>query len=101
MPPLQQLTRWYSEQCNGDWEHSYGFTIDTLDNPGVSLTVDLLETDLESVSFEEKKEQYESSDRWMICYRTKDKFFARGATCRLEDMIEEFLRWANENAKTA
>jgi len=101
MTPLRKLTRWYSEQCNGDWEHSYGFTIDTLDNPGVSLTVDLRETILESVPFEEKKEHYESSDRWMVCLRTTEKFVARGATCRLEDMIEEFLRWAEQNAKSA
>ena len=92
--PLQRLTDWYSRQCNGDWEHSYGFAIDTLDNPGVSVSVDLRETDLESVPFEEKKEDYDSKDRWMICRRSSEKFEGRGAVGRLEDIIEEFLRWA-------
>ena len=101
MTPFQRLTCWYSEQCNGDWEHTYGFTIDTLDNPGVSLAVDLRETSLESVPFDEKKEHYESIDRWMICRRTAEQFEARGAACRLEDMIEEFLRWAKQNEKPA
>jgi hypothetical protein len=30
---------WYTKQCNGDWEHSYGIRIDTIDNPGWSLTL--------------------------------------------------------------
>jgi hypothetical protein len=101
MTALARLTNWYSKQCNGDWEHSFGFTIDTLDNPGVSLTVDLRETYLESATFEEKKDQYESTDRWMICRRSGEKFEARGAACRLEDMIEEFLRWAEQHEKPA
>jgi hypothetical protein len=101
MTPLERLTSWYSKQCNGDWEHSYGFSIDTLDNPGVSLTVDLWETALQSAPFEEKREHYDSKDRWMICSRTASKFEARGAASRLEDMIEEFLRWAERNEKAA
>ena len=96
---VQRLTEWYSRRCNGDWEHSYGFTIDTLDNPGVSVSVDLRETELESVPFEEKKEDYESTDRWMICQRSANKFEGRGAPCRLEDIIEEFLRWAGLHQK--
>ena len=67
MTALQRLTRWYSQQCDGGWEHTYGFEIATLDNPGVSLAVDVWETSLESVPFQEKKEQSDSADRWMIC----------------------------------
>jgi hypothetical protein len=97
--PLQRLTDWYSQQCNGDWEHSFGFKITTLDNPGVAIDIELPETSLESAPFEEKKEDYESSDRWMICRRSEDKFEGRGAACRLEDIIEEFLRWADRHEK--
>ena len=98
--PLQRLTDWYSRRCDGDWEHGYGFKIDTLDNPGVSLRVELRETYLESVPFEEKKDAYDSKDRWMICSRDEEKFEAFGAASRLEDMIEEFLRWAESHEKT-
>ena len=101
MTSLQRLTAWYSKQCNGDWEHSYGFEIGTLDNPGVSLRIDLRDTDLESVPFEEKKDRYESSDEWMICSRTTDQFEGRGAPSRLEDIIEEFLSWSSRHEKTA
>jgi hypothetical protein len=96
---LQRLTDWYSQQCNGEWEHGYGFTIGTLDNPGVSLKVELQETNLESVPFEGKKEYPESSDRWMICRRREHTFEGFGATNRLEDIIEEFLKWAELHKK--
>jgi hypothetical protein len=43
---LAELQRWYLDQCDGDWEHAYGITIDTLDNPGWSLRIDLTETPL-------------------------------------------------------
>jgi hypothetical protein len=97
MTALAKLTQWYSKQCNGDWEHSYGFTIDTLDNPGISLRVDLRETYLEAVPFTKKTEHRESEDRWMFCERTAEAFVGRGAPSRMEDIIEEFIRWAREN----
>ena len=31
------IEKWYANNCNGDWEHSYGITIETLDNPGGKL----------------------------------------------------------------
>ena len=37
---LKVLQQWYQSKCDGTWEHMYGVEIDTLDNPGwtVSLT---------------------------------------------------------------
>lgn len=40
MSQLKRLMEWYSSNCNGDWEHSGGVKIETLDNPGWSITVD-------------------------------------------------------------
>jgi hypothetical protein len=96
---LQRLTDWYSQQCDGELEHGFGFKITSLDNPGVAVDIELQETALESVPFEEKKNDYESSDRWMICRRSAEKFEGRGAPGRLEDIIEEFLRWAERHER--
>jgi hypothetical protein len=41
---LSALEQWYATQCNGEWEHSYGVKIDTLDNPGWQVQIDLNET---------------------------------------------------------
>ncbi len=35
------LSDWYNNNCNGNWEHMYGVRIETLDNPGWELTIDL------------------------------------------------------------
>lgn len=38
---LNWLERWYQQQCDGDWEHDHGVTIQTLDNPGWLVEADL------------------------------------------------------------
>ena len=43
---LRNLAAWYSDQCDGKWEHTHGVTIETLDNPGRRLRVDLAGTSL-------------------------------------------------------
>jgi hypothetical protein len=30
---LGWLEQWYQQQCDDEWEHHYGVTIETLDNP--------------------------------------------------------------------
>jgi hypothetical protein len=94
--PLQRLADWYAAQCDDDWEHGMGITISSIDNPGFAVDIDLRGTSLELVAYEEKKDRYESKEAWMICYRTKEKFEGRGAPSRLEDIICEFLTWAEQ-----
>jgi hypothetical protein len=31
---LAELQTWYRAQCNGEWEHVWGMTIQSTDNPG-------------------------------------------------------------------
>jgi hypothetical protein len=52
MNELQRLQDWYRAQCNEDGEHSFGVTIDTLDNPGWIIKIDLAETTLDGKFFE-------------------------------------------------
>jgi len=47
MNALSELQKWYFAQCDGDWEHSYGVRIDTVDNPGWTLEIDLVGTNLD------------------------------------------------------
>lgn len=35
------LQEWYRAQCDGRWEHDHGISIESLDNPGWRLRVDL------------------------------------------------------------
>ena len=38
---IEGLLRWYAARCDGAWEHRYGFTIESCDNPGLQVTVDI------------------------------------------------------------
>jgi Immunity protein 53 len=61
MESLSLLERWYSAQCDGDWEHQYGVHIGTLDNPGWTLRIDLCGTDVEGRTLDRVKLLYPCS----------------------------------------
>ena len=65
---LQRFQQWYKAQCNGEWEHSCGVGIATLDNPGWSLEIDLADTPLQHKMFTEVKRDYEQATEWITCF---------------------------------
>lgn len=36
---LNALEQYYREKCDGQWEHNYGFTLESCDNPGWMLNI--------------------------------------------------------------
>jgi hypothetical protein len=46
---LSILEKWYSGQCNGEWEHGSGVHISTIDNPGWSASIGLHDTPKQEV----------------------------------------------------
>lgn len=69
---LIRIQNWYQTNCNGNWEHSYGISIQTIDNPGWNIKIDLSETSLENLEFSTKIDN--GSVDWMII-SAKDKVF--------------------------
>ncbi|MFN9911239.1 MAG: Imm53 family immunity protein, partial [Pirellulaceae bacterium] len=72
MNELEDIEAWYRAQCDGDWEHSWGVKIGTLDNPGWSLEVNLVGTSLEEASFEPLehcigKDSNPDDEDWYVC----------------------------------
>lgn len=55
---INRLADWYADQCDGDWEHEFGVTIETLDNPGWLIKVDLSDTDAEGTTLEPKLSEF-------------------------------------------
>ena len=102
MNALQSLIEWYSDQCNGDWEHTYGVKIDTLDNPGWSLEVNLTETDLEDRAFEPYQIQRTEED-WIVCRAETSPrgrvFVGYGGAGNLEELLLAFLTWSKESSQ--
>jgi hypothetical protein len=70
MSTLARLEACYLRQCNGDWEHLYGITIETLDNAGWSVTIDLT----------------------LDCRGERGKWKGTGGTLELNQLLEEFCR---------
>jgi len=97
---LTWIQNWYYKHCDGDWEHEYGVKIDTLDNPGWAVDIDLVDTDLESASFE-RIEVERSEQDWVHCSVQEQIFRGRGGPKNLEDILEIFRQWASrtENAR--
>jgi hypothetical protein len=97
---LQRLQQWYSSQCDGDWEHGFGASIGTIDNPGWSLDVDLTDTHLEGAIFDSVEIERSDSD-WVNC-RVEDRVFkGRGGALNLIEILSMFLVWAERSGLEA
>lgn len=87
------LQKWYNSQCNGDWEHGNNIRISTLDNPGWSISINLEETKLQDMPFQEIKIDRTEND-WLICFLRQGKFEGRCGPINLSEVIEIFHKWA-------
>ena len=99
MNSLAELQAWYVAQCDGDWEHAYAVQVETLDNPGWMLKIDVRDTSLEGVPFEEVMDNYDHERDWMRCWLEGDVFKGACGPLRLEDMIRVFLDWSASSNK--
>jgi hypothetical protein len=93
MSALTDIQKWYESNCDGDWEHQFGVIIETLDNPGWAVSIDLTDTNLEGKSFQPIKEE-SSEESWIDCRVEDSKFRGFGDPRRLEEILTVFLDWA-------
>ncbi len=99
MDVLSRLQEWYSSQCDEEWEHQYGVHIETLDNPGWMVRIDLVGTLLEDKPFAERAEglgvnDHPDSARWISCYVREKRWEGAGDETQLARLLEIFLAWA-------
>ena len=104
MNSLDKLQRWYLSQCNDNWEHSYGVTIDTLDNPGWRVSIDLADTNLENAAFAKVSYGIEDDSKshdaeWLVCEKKQKQFIGHGSPMKLDEIISLFLSWAEQPTK--
>lgn len=92
------LQKWYRTRCDGDWEHSRGIQLGTIDNPGWSLTVDLHDTELENRKFQEVEIE-RSEDDWIFCTVKDNQFQGRCGAENLPEVLKLFHDWAENCEK--
>lgn len=99
MDRLNELQDWYAAQCDGEWEHRYGVSIESLDNPGWLLKVELTGTALAARRFEAIRTGVGEGDhpvsrRWMVCEVKDQVWVGAGDESKLKELLRVFLDWA-------
>jgi Immunity protein 53 len=92
---LTKLAAWYSEQCNGLWEHSHGIRIGTVDNPGWTVKVDLRETPFQDAIFEEIRVDNDENN-WINCFKKDSIFTGAGDPSKIATILEIFLKFVGK-----
>ena len=91
---LLDLENWFASNCDGDWEHQLGVRIETLDNPGWSVDIDLQATAIQGETFLEVREDRDEYD-WVRCWVDADVFKGRGGPKNLGEILRIFISWSS------
>lgn len=117
MNTITEIQKWFQKQCDGEWEHSQGITIETCDNPGWWIKINIKGTTLENKPFEivSKNVPQEfidqalglvkapftcakpsSEENWLVCYIKDNVFKGAGDPTKLEEILKIFLNWSKK-----
>ena len=93
---LTTLCEWYVNTCNGKWEYSNGIKIGTLDNPGWTVDINLINTDYENKHFP-RLIKYINDNNWISCKKENSVYESGGNTDKLEELIKIFVQWVTNS----
>jgi hypothetical protein len=93
---LEWIQEWMFQNCDGVWENAQTFTITTIDNPGWSVTVNLVGTKLENELFPIVDIENNEMD-WLYCTIKNKQFQGDGGVKNLIKILEIFRNWAESN----
>lgn len=93
MNSFQAIQEWYVAQCNGEWEQQQGITIESLDNPGWRITIDLRGTALEQAHFADLDRHSDTDHDWLECMVIDHKFIGGCSPRQLGELIQVFIDW--------
>lgn len=94
MDVLEWLARWYHAQCDGDWEHRFGLSIGTIDNPGWSLKIELTGTECDGRTLDRITHNCEHELDWWTCWTEDNVFHGASGPLHLRSLLEAFREWA-------
>ena len=103
MSVLDELSAWHAAQCDGEWEHDHGISVQSCDNPGWWVKIDVRQTPLAGRAFAPMQEGvdaegFQTGPRWISC-RIKDEIWhGAGDESRLEEILSCFLAWSRSEA---
>ncbi|MGW5284370.1 immunity 53 family protein [Streptomyces collinus] len=93
---LEWLQSWYSSQCDGDWEHEWGVKVETTDNPGWFVKINLEETAL--ADREHPRHQVTRGEHdWVMAWTSEQTFHVACGPGNLAEALSLFRIWASED----
>lgn len=95
---LEWISNWFALECNGDWEHENQIKIETSDNPGWIIQIDLRNTPWENFSIEYILHE-NSEDDWFGYSIKNKKFEASGDLSKLEFLLNKFRSIIENNPR--
>lgn len=96
MDILLWLQKWFAENCVEDWQHFYGVKIETMDNPGWHVEIDLRDTQAENKPFQKISRNLECDSDWLYCNVVNKIFSASCSPNHLVTVLELFKSWVGE-----
>ena len=102
---LARLQKWYAAQCEdlddvegnrAPWQHRYGISISTFDNPAWNIRIDLGGTALEGISMIPINIDNSETD-WFLCNIIDDQFSGVGDPFKLTVILNIFFDLLQEH----
>ncbi len=90
---IEWIQSWFASQCNEEWEHSKGIKIDTIDNPGWMVLIDIEGTYLEKKKMNTISEE-RNDDEWINCSVSEAQFRGFAGPNQLDEILKVFKSWA-------
>ena len=86
---VKSLEDWFGAQCDEHWEHSFGISIETIDNPGWSVEIDLIDTPWADLSIPFSHSKRSDTD-WVQIEIRGGKFIGGGGVKNLNEILRKF-----------
>lgn len=90
---MEWIMKWYTGQCDGNWEHYSALCLVTTDAPGWSIRFSIGETELEQIDFTPLSIQRSGTD-WIDCFVKNNGFEGRCSAQNLNEVLGIFRYWA-------
>jgi hypothetical protein len=93
---LGALQAWFAAHCDGNWEQEYGVTIQTVEEPGWELRVDLVGTRLEGTAL--PRQAVARAEDWCEMWCDGFTFYAVGGPHDLDELLASFVSFAEPDS---
>lgn len=86
---LEWIQNWFKQNCDGNWEHGEAIQINTLDNPGWEVEIDISNTSIANLDIKRILNETSPQD-WYGVKIENQKFNAVGDSGKLKFLLGLF-----------